>query len=256
MTNRIQLPADHVIGQAYEHGLDVNMGTREVPDWQSVRRISGFAPTFPRIDSDVATNDDEGDPNVDISGRGFSASFNVQGNRSTATGLYLRELELLLAAAIEKGDGAVVEIRWYHKPAVGKANPTRAGRVLCTVDATLGNTGVTGAETHAITLTGKGGQERIANPYVAPAVGTSKPSLRSASPTAQTAGKQVTVVGSALSGATAVKFGAVAAPAGTFTVVNDATLIVTVPAGSAGSAPIVVTNANGDSEALPYTRGA
>lgn len=256
MVNSTILPANVVIGQAFEHGIDINLGTYEAPVWQSVRRASGFAPTFPRIDSDVATNDDEGDPNVDISGRGFSASINVQGNRNLDTGLYLPELELLLAAAREKGEAAVVDIRWYHKPAVGKPNPTRAGRVRCTVDATLGNTSVTGSEQHAITLTGKGGQRAIPNPYLGNTAGTVKPSLRSATPTAQTAGKLVTIVGSGFSGATAVKFGAVAATAGTFTVVNDSQIIVTVPAGSAGSAPITVTNPIGESDPLPYTRGA
>lgn len=256
MVNRTTLPANVVIGQAFEHGIDVNLGTYESPVWQSVRRASGFAPTFPRIDSDVATNDDEGDPNVDVSGRGFNASLNVQGNRNLDSGLYLPELQLLLEAARQKGEAAVVDIRWYHKPAVGKPNPTRAGRVSCTVDATLGNTGVTGSEVHAITLTGKGGQEPIANPYVGNAAGTVKPALRSASPTGQTAGKQVTIIGSGFSGATAVKFGAVAAGAGTFTVVNDSQIIVAVPAASAGSAPITVTNPIGESDPLPYTRGA
>ncbi len=256
MNNRVPLPATVVRGQAFEHGMDVNLGTYGSPEWQSVRRASGFAPSFPKITSDVATNDDEGDPNEDVSGRGYNASINVQGNRDTVTGLYLPELELLLAAAIAKGDGATVDTRWYHKPAVGKPNPTRAGRVLCTVEATLGNTGLNGAEVHAFALVGKGGSVPIANPFLGNPAGTVAPSIRSVSPSGLAAGRQAQIVGSGFTGATDVKFGAVSVGAGAFTIISDSTIVAIVPAGSAGSAPVTVTTPAGTSEPKPYTRGA
>ena len=53
--NKVQLPAGTVLGKSYEYGLDINLGPYGSPDWQSFRRISGFAPTFPPATEDVAT---------------------------------------------------------------------------------------------------------------------------------------------------------------------------------------------------------
>ncbi|WP_136057241.1 IPT/TIG domain-containing protein [Microbacterium sp. K24] len=83
------------------------------------------------------------------------------------------------------------------------------------------------------------------------------PILNTALPSGAAAGQQVTITGSGftgLSGAAAVKFGATNAAA--YTVVNSSTIVASLPAGSAGSAPIVVTNGTGASTALAYTRGA
>ena len=60
------------------------------------------------------------------------------------------------------------------------------------------------------------------------------------------------IAGTGLLGATVVKFGAV--NAGEFVVVNGSTIIASLPAGAAGSAPVVVTTPGGTSDALPYTR--
>ena len=79
------------------------------------------------------------------------------------------------------------------------------------------------------------------------------PAPVSASPSGAAAGAPVVILGSRFSGSSAVKFGAVSA---VFTVVNDSTIVATVPAGTAGSAPVTVTNGSGVSSALPYTRGA
>lgn len=79
------------------------------------------------------------------------------------------------------------------------------------------------------------------------------PSVTTALPSAAAAGDQVTLTGTRFTAATGVKFGAVAAPS--YTVVNDSTIVVVVPAGTAGSAPVTVTNATGTSTALAYTRG-
>lgn len=56
-------------------------------------------------------------------------------------------------------------------------------------------------------------------------------------------GTSVTLIGSDFSGATSVTFGG--APANTFTVVNDSTLIATAPANVLGSVDVVVTNSGG-----------
>lgn len=80
------------------------------------------------------------------------------------------------------------------------------------------------------------------------------PVIAAATPKDAKEGELVTISGTRLSGTTGVKFGASNATA--FTVLNDSTVVATVPAGAAGSAAIKVTNGSGDSAAFAYTRGA
>lgn len=80
------------------------------------------------------------------------------------------------------------------------------------------------------------------------------PVLGSALPSAAAEGEQVVISGYNLTGTTAITFAA--ASVTEFVVVDGHTLVVVVPAGTAGSAPITVTNAAGASAAFAYTRGA
>lgn len=82
------------------------------------------------------------------------------------------------------------------------------------------------------------------------------PVVTSVLPSAQTAGNQVTILGQRFTGTTGVTIGGVSVGAGKFTVVNDGVIVATMPAGSAGSAPVIVTNASGASASFAYTRGA
>ena len=246
----VPLPAGSTLGKSFEYGLDINLGTTASPSWQPVRRISGWAPTYPATSVDITSYDDRGSTSNEVTARSFSASFTVQGNRSLTTGLYLPELEVLLAAQKATGNSAVVEVRWYHKPDEGAPNPSDAGAAYCTVEATRQNTGNAEAEWYSVTLTGRGKFTPIANPFGGWDVTT--PTLASALPTAAGGGDMVTITGTGLLGATVVKFGAV--NAGEFVVVNGSTIIASLPAGAAGSAPVVVTTPGGTSAALPYTR--
>lgn len=83
------------------------------------------------------------------------------------------------------------------------------------------------------------------------------PVISSVLPSGATVGQSVAIQGSRFTGTvptTGVKFGGVNATS--FTVVNDSLITAVVPAGSAGSAPVIVTNASGASAAKAYTRGA
>lgn len=66
------------------------------------------------------------------------------------------------------------------------------------------------------------------------------------------AGQLVTVKGTRFTGATAVTIDGTAAT--DFTVVDSTTIVATMPAGAAGPADVVVTNAVGPSSAFVYTR--
>lgn len=93
---------------------------------------------------------------------------------------------------------------------------------------------------------------QTAYPFITAGGSAGVPVVSSALPTAQTVGKSLLVKGVRFIGTTAVTVGGVAAT--NFTVIDDVTLTLTVPAGSAGSAPIIVTNATGAGASYPYTR--
>jgi len=83
------------------------------------------------------------------------------------------------------------------------------------------------------------------------------PTILSVLPSGATAGSMVKIVGTkftSVSGVAGVKFNAINAAA--YSVDDDGTIYATLPAGSAGSAPVIVTNTAGASSAFAYTRGA
>lgn len=247
------LPAGTTLGKSFEHGIDINIGTPAVPVWQPVRRISAWSPTFPKVTQDASTYDDRGAPNEDISGRGFATSFTVQGNRSASTGKYLPELEAIINASRRKGEAAVLDIRFYHKPDSGAPNPTDAGRASVTVEVTRQNTGNAEIDSYSVSLTGKGEYTPIANPFTG-WDDTPAPEISAVTPAGKAAGQMVTINGIGFVGATDVKFGATSATA--FEIVSMATIVAVVPAGSAGSVAVTVVTPEGTSPAVQYTRGA
>ncbi|MDR6142037.1 hypothetical protein QE375_001591 [Microbacterium foliorum] len=253
MSTTPSLPAGTTLGQSFEYGLDINIGTAGAPNWQNVRRMSAWAPTFPKVTQDDSTYDDRGAPSEGVSGRGFATSFTVQANRSTITGLYLPEVEAIINASRRKGVAAEIDVRFYHKPNSGAPHPTDAGRSRATVEVTRQNTGNAEIDVFAVSLTGKGEYTPIANPWTGwddnPA-----PSIAAVTPAAQIAGKQVTIIGDGFLGATDVKFGATSASA--FTVVSATTIVATVPAGAAGNVNVTVVTPVGTSPIFAYTRGA
>ena len=83
-------------------------------------------------------------------------------------------------------------------------------------------------------------------------IGTSIPSISSVSPSAQGAGSIVNINGSGFTGASAVTFGGT--NASSYRVESDNLIAATLPAGSAGTTPVVVTNSTGTSTAYSYTR--
>jgi hypothetical protein len=252
MSNPVPLPAGTTIGKSFEYGIDLNLATYAGPSWQPIRRMSGYQPADTETTQDAQTYDDLGSPNNDITARGFGHSFNVQVNRNLVSGLFLPEVEALLARTkpLAVGELAVIDYRWYHKPAVGAPNPNDAGRGFATVAKTRQNTGPNGEiEVLGFTLTGKGSYEEIPNPFLgwgatAPVIGY------------VTEGKGdndlITVNGSGLLTATAVT---VDGDPVEFLPVNGATLVFQQPVGDAGEVDLTVTTPAG-STTFTYTRGA
>lgn len=253
MNNRVPLPAGTTLGKSFEHGLDVNLGTYDNPDWQPFRRISGWAPVFARVTSDVTTYDDQGDTNEDVAGRTFSAALTAQGNRNPVTGKLLRELDRTIRASRAKGEEAILDVRFYHKPETGTPDPDDAGRAFVTVEATRQNTGNSESEVYSISLSGKGAYEPIPNPFTGWAA--TAPVISTVTPDGAATGDLVTINGTGFSGATKVTIGG-GSTSVEFVVMNPATIVAVMPSGSAGDVPVVVTTPGGASAQFTLTRAA
>jgi len=78
------------------------------------------------------------------------------------------------------------------------------------------------------------------------------PTLTTALPGSMGEGSWVEVIGTGLGSTVSVTTGGVATPV--FNIISGTKLHIKLPAGSAGSAPIIVTNAGGASSAKAYTR--
>jgi hypothetical protein len=254
MNNLAPLPAGTTLGKSYEYGIDINLNTYADPSWQPIRRMLGYQPVDTPVTQDAQTYDDLGAPNSDTTSWGFGHSFNVQVHRSLTTGLFLPEVEALLARTKPSAvaELATIDYRWYHKPAVGTPNPNDAGRGLATVSKTRQNTGPGGEiELFGFTLSGKGSYEEIANPFTG--WGATAPLVAAVTPEGAAEGDLVTISGSGLLGATSVTIGGVEVE---FLPISAATVVASVPAGVAGSTPVIVTTPGGASTAFSYTRGA
>jgi hypothetical protein len=156
---------------------------------------------------------------------------------------------LIEATRFQFGTAARLYIRWYNK--YGYTSGNFSGYAL--IDWQQSKTGVADVNEITATFTGDGALTPISNPYAAPAA----PVIVSATPTAQSVGKILTINGSNFTGTvptTGVTIGGV--NASSWIVQSDSVITAVVPTGSAGSAPIIVTNASGASASFPYTRGA
>lgn len=87
--------------------------------------------------------------------------------------------------------------------------------------------------------------------FMHPGLITVAPDIDTALPSDQGEGDVVTLTGSGFVGVTSVTVGGVEA---FYTVTNTKEILVTLPAGTAGSAPIIVTGINGASNSQAYTR--
>jgi hypothetical protein len=164
-----------------------------------------------------------------------------------STGGVLNAAQQLLVGRIGQfGSNARIYVRWYDS--TGRVDQSWSG--LAIVEMANSKTGVADLDEDTFTFTGDGILTPISNPYAA----TSVPLLATATPTGQGAGKIITLSGSSFTGTTGITIGGVSVAAGAFTVQSDGLITFVVPAGSAGSAPIIVTNGTGASASFPYTR--
>lgn len=208
--------------------------------------MTDFNPQIKPNTVDSSTYDTDGWSSSEITMQAWSLTLSAL--RQPSAGVYPPAQELVRTCQGNFGDAARVGVRWYDKNGAPEAY-----QGVAIVEWNESKTAVADLNEVQVTLTGDGVLAKISNPGNAAAA----PVLLSATPSAVAAGGVVEIIGTGFTGTvtgTGVKFGGVSASS--FIVVSDSVIVAVMPTGSAGSAPIIVTNATGASNSLAYTRGA
>lgn len=231
---------------ARKYRTDVTSDLTLASGWLQLNGVDDWNDSITPQIEDTTAYDTNGWKSKEVTLQDWNATASVF--RRIVAGVYDPGQELVRACRGQFGDSARIGVRWYDR----NGGP-EAYQGVAIVQWARANTGVANVEKATITFDGDGTAEVISNPGVAAAA----PVLLTATPSAVAAGGivEITGVGFAdVTGATGVKIGGV--NAASYIVVSDNVIVAVMPAGSAGSAPIIVTNTVGASNSLPYTRGA
>ena len=229
--------------------VDVTTDLTLAGGWLQLNGVNDFKSSVKPNLVDASAYDTNGSASSEKTFEEWSASVTVF--RRLAAGVYDAAQELVRGRTVGQfGDSCRVGVRWYDKD-----GGPEAYRGVAIVEWERSQTGVKDLDAVTISFTGTDVPlEPITNPGVAPTV----PLIIAAAPTAVAVGGQVRIDGAAFTGTiatTGVKFGATNATS--WQVISDSVIVAVMPAGTAGAANIVVTNAVGASTpAFAYTRGA
>lgn len=235
--------------------LEVNIGSTVSPNWQALEYMTSFVPNADEANwTDSSTYGDGGFTSQAKTATAWSANATVM--RKVVAAAYGAVQEFLRTKAIGIiGPANQVQVRFFEFD-----TSDVAGTVSPRSEAYVGFAGVQwaeqggsleGASTVQITLQSQSKLSVIAHPY--PVAGF-VPVIDSATPLALgvAGGQLVRIFGRGFTGTvvtTGVKFAGTNAP--TWSVDNDTTITAVSPAHTAGSGPIVVTNATGPSTTGP-----
>ncbi|MGB3413626.1 MAG: hypothetical protein WBA28_02810 [Microbacteriaceae bacterium] len=240
------VPSDGSLALAHENILRVKrLGVFE----NITGDINNFVdtPTAVTVPREVYGN--KGLPSENKIGESWVLSFDVELVRDPVSGELVAAqawVAWLLEVASKKGKDNKITADWFD--ALAGALPAYEGSF--SVSVAPGDRGYAGKGIRTFTLTSDG----VVPTKVSPIAGSGEPVLESALPSGAAAGELVYVRGVFLGDVTAATIGGTAA-AEIHNVPGDNYLtILELPAGSAGSAPIILTTAAGASEALPYVR--
>lgn len=218
----------------------VQVKDRDVLEWTTVFGIESFTASVPKSMTD----------NSDADSDGWGSDFITQRKQTLAlklkSKLYDGEMDpgqKILLDASEADEIVPIDIRWFER----NGGPV-AKQSLVYVDYNDDGGNVTSEATATVNLSGQGKPEAIANPMGVGAVAT----ISTALPASQGVGEWVELIGTGFNSITSITVGGVAvvdiAP------ISSTVVHIKLPAGSAGSAPIIVTKAAGPSVAKAYTR--
>lgn len=221
--------------------LDVTSDLTLAGGWIQVKALTAFKPAINPNTVDTSGYDTNGWSSFDITMNSWDLTASFW--RRTLSNVYDVGQELMRARQAQFGDPGRVGVRWYD--VTGRPD---AWQGVAIVEWDRATDGVKDPSQATVKLTGDGILTAIANPFV-PAVA---PTILAATPSGAAAGALITLAGTSFTGLSALTIGGVSAP--TRTVLSDQSVIFVVPAGSAGSAPIIATNATGASASFAYTR--
>lgn len=208
--------------------------------------LNNLAPVATPITVPRENYGNKGRTSIQKIGDNWVIGFDAEGVRDANGAIAQPWLLDLIAAAKAKGVANFREFQVFDAkdPALGCTQGTYAVSVadLATNFADKGG--------FRFTLTSNG----VVADVPSPIAGSGLPTLESALPTAKAAGQNVVVKGYGIGALTAATIGGVAATSITQISGSDNVVVLELPAGSAGSAPIIVTNSAGASTALPYVR--
>lgn len=214
--------------------------------WLKVFGLTDFKSNVNQNLVETSDYDNDGNESYEKTFQGWTAALTVWVR--TQTGVLTPSYVKLSSRETLFGDACRIGIRWYDKNGLPEAF-----QGVGIVQSERGSTGVKDPDQKTFTLQGDGALASITNPFT-PA---SAPVITSVTPSAQVAGKIILITGQGFTGTvatTGVKVGGVNAT--DWQVESDSRISAVMPAGTAGSAPVIVTNAVGASAAFPYTRGA
>jgi hypothetical protein len=184
----------------------------------------------------------------DIIGYNYAPTFDVEVVRDPATKQIVAAqawFKDLVAAAFSEGAANKREFQLFTD-ALDESMPVFQG--LFSVAYSEANTGYADKGVVRITLTSDG----VVNKITSPLASDGKPVLESASPAGQAPGELLKIRGYKLDGVTAVTIDGQTVADVADGIVDPYTLVIKIPTGVTGSAPIIATNAAGASTALPY----
>lgn len=214
--------------------------------WLKLPGSTDTAPQFTPNKQDATDYDSGGATSSEITTTSWSVVCKY--NKLMSSGVPDPVQETIRACMNQYGDAARLYVRWYDTDGGDEAYQGRA-----IVELQRSKTAVADIAEITVTLTGDGAATAITNPYSAAVA----PVILTASPSGVSAGGQVSITGQHFTGTvatTGVKFGGVNAT--NWVVVSDSLIVAVMPTGTAGSAPIIVTNATGASPSFAYTRGS
>jgi hypothetical protein len=226
--------------------VDVTTDLTLASGWLQLNGIDDWSPQINPNLEETSAYDTTGWKTNEVTMQDWTATASLF--RRIVTSVYDPGQELIRATQGQFGTAARCGVRWYDKNGGPEAY---SGVALPELN--RANTGVSNVEKWSITFacTDIPLNINITNPFSVASV----PVITSVTPSGQGAAAAVAIVGQYFTGTvvtTGVKFGGVNATS--WTVQNDGLITAVLPAGSAGSAPVIVTNATGASVAFPYTR--
>lgn len=237
---------------ARRYRIDATTDLTLASGWVEVKRVTDFDPGIVPSVEDATAYDTNGVSAGEVTMLDASPTLTFLSQLITA----VRDpgQAILLATTGMFGTATRAGLRWYDRN--GLTGPDNGSAVVIPV-LKRAQTGVKNLE--AVTAT-CGVTDGILNVGIAnPGVAAAAPVILSASPAAQSVGKILTIVGTGFATVVAgtpanVTIGGTNATS--FVIESDNMIVAVMPAGSAGSAPIIVTNPVGASASFAYVRGA